>query len=862
MSMKSYHLPNGMQIVAVKKPGVQTTCLLYWLKVGSIHESDEIRGVSHFLEHSVFKGSQNYKKGEFSRIVHSLGGDENAFTTFETTAFFTFIPKEHTDQALDMLTDLVFQPLIPEEEFEKEKMVVLEEIKMRLDQPRRYTWDMLRETAFLVHPYREEIKGSEETILNMKREQMYKYWSNYYGPENAIFVMVGDDEPETAYEKLAERSDIWTGRRTLTPPQAEPEPEQMCFRSRILTGDVAQTTLRLGFHIPPFKHYYNLPLNIMCRILSQGKSSRLYRALVQKGLAESVSVSSTLEGSYKGLLDFYAAFPFENHDAVITTLFAEMNRLIRDGISEQELSKVKNMMEMEYHLTNESPMELVFNLGNYIQMSRAEDYLNLVDRLRSVRTEDVVSAAEKCLTWNHCNFIIYSREENFKTNSERYFDPENMEERYREKIENPPVKAPERSAQRAEVKRKTLSNGGTLLVSPLKEADNDAFFSAFAGWRGGVAHEFKEKNGVSNMLCSVILRNRNENGKLLVEALESMGGRIFPIAAHDHLGFGMIGLNRFREECLHLFKDFLTQTKYRDEDVESVRTNILQSIAQDEDNLVTYTLQRFRALYYGAHPYGLMIKGTEETVPGITREDLSEHRKKICLPERMVVTVSGLSSTERAFRECDAIFGDLKGEANHFDVTLPSFEEPIPAVHSITRKKRQVNFALGFKGPSRKHQDFTAASVMNNMLSGMGNPLWEELREKRSLCYFVSGVLLADKNEGFIVVFMGTSPEKEKEALDSVKQALTDFIEKPSDDEELERAVNLMIGRHRRMMEQSIQRSSAYTASEVYDLGWEFTEKTEQRLRNISRDDIERVKNYLKPDEAHLVIVKPESTIL
>ncbi|HIH98333.1 MAG TPA: insulinase family protein [Thermoplasmata archaeon] len=386
-------LPNGLRILIKEKSDTNHVILLAMVGTGSANENEENNGISHFIEHMItVRGSEELGEYGIFKEVERVGGQANAFTSFEMTSYFTILPKENFDLGLTLLKKALFNPPFKAEDVEEERGIILEELEFyREDIPAGELQTMLLENAFPNHPYGRHIVGTRETVNAINREMMIDYYNTYYAPNNVVFVVVGNVDAEKVLSKVRESFKDWEQKdipeRELAMIKIEGEKEVTKTREGI-----EEAYLGIAYIVPGCDQPDHFPLELLSLILGSGRSSRLYQALVAEGLASSVGAG--LVGT-KGqqLLTIIVTCDQEDIPEVEKIILKEINTL-KKGITDGELKKAKNMYKVSSIMTTQN---LMYD-ATYIAMfellygMEPKEYLA---KLNILTTEDIQKAAEE-----------------------------------------------------------------------------------------------------------------------------------------------------------------------------------------------------------------------------------------------------------------------------------------------------------------------------------------------------------------------------------------------------------------------------------------------------------------------------------
>jgi len=397
-----YHLPNGLTIVAEQMP-VEAVNLSLWVKVGSAVEPDAINGMAHFLEHMVFKGTERLNSGEFERRIEERGAVTNAATSQDYTHYYiTAAPKDFADLA-PLQIDVVLNCLIPDQAFERERLVVLEEIRRSEDSPRRRTFQRASETAFERLPYRRPVLGPAEVISQLQPQQMRDFHTTWYQPSNITAVAVGNLPVEELIQIVADgfsaSSDFNHPIGTIEPPKPE-LPFTEIIRGEFVDHSLQQARLVMVWRVPGLTQLdQTYALDMLAAILGQGSTSRLVRELrEERGLVSHISVSNMTQ-QLQGTFYVSAALPAENLTTVEAAITHHICTIQTEPVLEAELARIRTQVANRFVFGNETPSDRAGLYGYYQSMlgdlQPAFNYPTIIHALEPV---DLLRAAQQYLS--------------------------------------------------------------------------------------------------------------------------------------------------------------------------------------------------------------------------------------------------------------------------------------------------------------------------------------------------------------------------------------------------------------------------------------------------------------------------------
>lgn len=398
--IKEFTLKNGLKVILLEEHKAPVVTFQVWYKVGSRNEVIGRTGLSHLTEHMMFKGTKRHGKGEFSRIVAKNGGNENAFTSKDYTAYFENFASDRIDLSLELESDRMTNLIVDPKEFQLERDVVKEERRQSTDDdPYSLVVENMYAVAFLAYPYRSPIIGWMSDIDNLVRDDVYNHYKKYYIPNNATVVIVGDFESEKLIKKIKNYFEKIPNRNI--PPEVKIiEPEQRGERRVYIKKEAQLPYFFAGYHAPNYKNEDIYALTLLSNILSSGKSSRFYKSLVyEKKLA--LSAGGEFDGLSIGPDLFYlygTPRPGKNLDDLERSIYEEIERVKKEPVTDRELQKAKNQEEAAYILGQDSIFFQARQIGAVETIGAGYKFIEeYVDKIRKVTKEDIIRVTNKYL---------------------------------------------------------------------------------------------------------------------------------------------------------------------------------------------------------------------------------------------------------------------------------------------------------------------------------------------------------------------------------------------------------------------------------------------------------------------------------
>jgi zinc protease len=845
-------LQNGLTVILKEEHSSPVCAIQIWVKAGSARETDEEAGITHLIEHMIFKGTEKRGIGEIAQEIESAGGYINAYTSFDHTVYHTVIAGRFFELGLDVLSDAVQNAAFDSEELRKEKEVVLEEIKRGEDIPPNKLAETLFATAYRVHPYRRPIIGYRKTVEFMDREMILKYVDKWYQPENMNVVIVGDFNMSEVSPKIKKSFESF--RSSKVPPFNPPvEPAQTELRAFTLKEDIKEVYMDMAFHIPDVHHEDVYALDVLSFILGQGESSRFSEEVKNKRELVHVISSYTFTPKYPGLFAAYATLKAENIQETLRAVFEEIEKLKHELVGDGELAKAKLNIEADFIYGMENVEGQARKLGEFETVwgdfSLETTYL---ERIRKVTPQDIQSVVRRYL--NPSNLTVGTSLPDTERTAPTAEQISQLANEVRYSIQDRCVKQESQGA--AEVQKAILDNGLTLLI---KENHAVPTLSVRTVFLGGLRFEDKANNGVSNFVAEMLTKGtKHWSASEIAKEVESIAGAIEGFSGQNSFGLTGHFLGEFFDRAMELMTDIIRHSTFDGEEMRKVRKIILGKIRMQEDSLTHLALRNFNKTLFDPHPYGMNVLGVEETVRRLTKKDLKDFYHRFAVPQNMVMAVVGDVHKDRVVSRIKEILGDFNGKPYR----TPQIPSPLPPeiikTASVVKPREQVHIVLGFLGATLSHEDRYALTVANAILSGMGGRLFTNLRDKQSLAYSVTSFLRLGLDPGCVAVYMATSPDKYNQAVDGIKEELRRLTQEPVSREELSRTKRYLIGNHEIDLQTNSDQAFDLAHNERYGLGYDFSKLYVKGIEAVTADDVLKVvQKYIQLDKYVLATVGP-----
>lgn len=873
-------LDNGLTLIVLESHLMPIVTSTIWYHVGSAHEPPGQTGISHFLEHLMFKGTPTYPKGRIDLLTATHGGHNNAGTIYDYTMYYFTFSADRWELALDIEADRMSHCLFAPEEVEAERQVVLEELSQQNDSPWGLLGMQLEATLFpAAHPYHHSPIGFEEDVEQISRDMIMDYYQAYYVPNNATIVIVGDVRTPEVIQKVQQRFEALSARSLPPPPKIWNVAHQGEQRFEL----VQETTVKrveMGYPTAPLTHQDNYALDVIDHLLSHGKTSRLYRRFVEQDQLVTFADTYNHPRKFDGVFHIFAELrPEIQPETFEHVLNEELDRLRHEPVSADELQKVKNVLAVDSVFDQETTAGLAQALGEYEVMDTYA-YLNTyIEQIQQVTPDAIQRVAQtyfaeanRTIGWSfpeHPEQAALVLEETDTTpQTEMVFHRLDAEPERPAVPSNLNVTLPtgtcfpfawtqmfSQPPHKGSFSRWVLENG---LIVLFLENHNLPIVAMEAFVNTGQMNEPEDRAGVSVLTGRLLEEGtRRRSAQEIALAIESVGGSLH---AKSHGASAQV-LSQDSTLAFDLLADILMFPVFDQQIFERERGRMLAMLESDEDNpsLVAYNL--FHEMVYGTHPYHRPRKGYRHTVQALTRADIVDYYTTYFVPNNTILAIVGDLSADEVLTQVRQAFGAWPQQplATRREFTIP---RPTGCIRKqVSREKEQAHVYLGHPGITRMNPDFYALLTMDHILgtgSGFTDRISRTLRDEQGLAYtvYAHAALSAEVEPGTFMAYIGTSPEHVERAIAGFLTEIRKIRTEPVTPEELEIAKNYLTGSYLFYFETSSQLAQYLIHTERFQLGEDFLLKYPEFINSVTIQDIMRVaQQYLDPENYYVAVV-------
>nr|BFD68947.1 pitrilysin family protein [Bdellovibrio sp. HAGR004] len=861
---KKFQLKNGLKVLFLESHKSPVVSVQMWVKTGSADEKKGEEGISHFIEHLVFKGTRKYKVGEIAATVEGSGGELNAYTSFDQTVFYVTISKQFSDVALDVISEMMGYPTFDPQEIDNEREVVIEEIKRGQDSPGRRASQLLFTNVFQKSPYGIPVIGYDKVVRKVSAKKIREFYQSRYVPSNMFLVVSGDFDSKDMKARVQKMFGGFEPFK-LRKVARKKEPAQKNIRIKVEQAKFEQTTAYLTWRIPNVKHKDIAALEVMSAILGQGDSCRLMQTLrIKEPLTNSVG-SFAYSMQDDGLFAVSLGLEKENLSKALTALIPELVRLVTEPPTVAEMQKaMTNFASHEVY-----SMETVDNIArkagsNEFYYGDHDYYKKYMKQVYALKPDDILKISRKYLKADSFGLSMMTNMDKKAAEKTLKTFAKDLKKALKEaKVsKQKPAKFVAKkfninvgaSSKAPKTERIVLDSGATLLI---REQSDTPYVAMKAAFLGGARVEEEGQSGLTELFARNWLSG---SGKFTEDDInlrvDELAAGIGAFGGRNSAGLSMDYLSPFEDKMLEIYADSLLAPQFPEAILEREKVVLKNQIKARNDNPAQLCILSFMQEIFKGHPYARDLVGSEASVNAITADSLRGYYKKIANPKNLTFAVVGDVDTKKWVKTLNEITKELpKGERvkNHF--AAPVIKESKHLYREL--KKEQSHIIVGYQGLTLSSPERYTLEIIQSILSGQGGRLFLELRDKNSLAYSVSPMHMEGIECGYFGGYIGCSPEKADKAIQMLKEEFNKLATTMVPAEELVRAQRYLIGRHDIELQRKGTIGNAILFDDIYGLDYRESLDVADKYFSVTAEDVRKLAQRIFAQPSVVSLVGP-----
>jgi len=843
-NIEKHVLSNGLTLILNEQHSRKIISLCLLVDGGARIENPDVSGITHFIEHLVFRGpTENQEEMELRRSFRLLG-NFTGYTTCDYTCYgFTTNP-ESFDVALDEFVDGVMNLTIPDSVIEKERSVVTREIHQRGDIPNIRLWELFYATALKVHSYRHPVIGYEDLIRDLDNDIIRDYYHEHYKPDHLVIAITGDFDSRKMVSRLEGAFSAYES-SGMDFERGMNDPAQTEIRSQVEKADISFISCMMGYRIPPAKETSSPSLEVLAEILGGGEDSKLYKTLkTNSNLVDEIYCFTNLNHD-DGFFILYVIAPEENLDEIREITLQQIAGIIENPPSDNEIKRAKQRIKNDYSFNLQTYWDISEHLATWEIYGNLEQGFNWVDLIKNVTQSDLVDAASTylkpdCHTW--VALVPQEKQEKPKL-ADAAFDE----------------KSPVHEIKPGEVVATNLPNSAKLIFK-CDTASDIIGISVLAGM--GQVMEDENQRGIGEFTARMLLKGcANLDSTEFRKKSEELGCRITSSGDRD---FIKILFEIHKDNLLdgiELLSNVLFKPSFDEDEIELVRGELVAEIQRRNSGSFSLANDGFFTQVYGDTPYGCPVAGTEDAIESITVDDLHKFHSLAFAPKNMTIAVVGDLDFTKSKPGFDRLLGRLVrtvrlDENRNFDYPVNEIPAMMNEEKILDLPRSQVSFNMGLIGVPANNPDYPALKMLVRVL---GLRLFDKYVYELGWSYRMWFYMPTRRGPSPIMFEMGVETDKFKLARDGLVESMRDIIENPVSDEEFAKTIGCQLQSFHLAMQKNIDMAEYLAFFDKVGLGYEHVLNYDEIYSSLTPLDLSIVANkYFHPDGMKLFAIVPD----
>ncbi|MCC5656062.1 insulinase family protein [Nostoc sp. XA010] len=878
-------LENGLTVLTKEVHTAPVVTVQVWYKVGSRNEEPGVNGIAHQLEHMMFKGTLN-RPIQFGRLFSALGSDSNAFTSYDQTAYYGTVERNKLKALLVLEADRMQNSQIEPEQLANEKRVVVSELQGYENSPEYRLNRAVMQSVFPNHAYGLPVGGTKADVEKFEVEQVEKYYRNFYSPDNAVLVIVGDFQTANTLEIVKEvfgkvprgqgagvispSLSTQHGLNLSYPLTARAKPKLSANSTPIVLREPGAGRLLQAVYPLPDANQPDVPaLDVMDYILTEGRNSRLYQALVESGLASEVTASVTSlreSGWYEVLVTASSKQDLKKIDSVLSSAIANV---AEKGVTYEEVERAKTQLTADVILSNRDITSQAMRLGT--DETTVGDY-RYTDRYLAavslVKPTDVVAVINKYLTKEARTVGFFEPTQKQITGVGDKPDSAQTTENFSpgapvlpsEVMKYlPPVDLATDAIAQVLPQEFKFTNGLRLLLLPDRSTPTVTLSGHI---KAGTEFDPEDKAGLAAFVADNLLNGTKSKDDLTIAKLLAERGASLDFHSYRegvHIEGDSLALDL--PILLEILADVVKNSTFPAKELELHRQQTLTDLQQELDEPSEVARRVFvQSIYPKKHP--LHTFPTEESLQKIQRQDVIDFKAKHYRPDTTVLALVGDFDLDKVRSLIKNEFGnwEVSGQAPTLKYPPVLMPQKIVRVNPVLPGKAQAVTYMGYTGINRYDPRFHAALVLNQILGGdtLSSRLGAEVRDRQGLSYGIYSSFQAGKNAGTFLIEMQTSPEDSRKAIASTRQILQQIHQQGVTALEVETAKRTLISNYNVLLANPEELTDRILMNEVYGLDKGELHSFTDKIQKVSLTQVNQAaRELLHPDQIVVVTAGP-----
>ena len=840
-------LPNGLTVYILKDVRFPLVATRLYVRTGSANEKPDQAGISHLLEHMVFKGTEHRPKGQVAQDVEALGGYLNAATSFDKTWYMTDMPAAHWRTGMDVVKEMAFQPSLDPKELESEKEVVISELEGDQDSPMSRLFESLQTSALQNTVYGRPIIGFKDTIRAVTAEDLRAYVRHWYQPQNMLLLVAGDIDPQAV---LAYSQKLFGG-LTNNGDLAEPQPVNLADASggprvEVIYGPWSKVYMGMAFPVPGLRDLRSVDLDVLCYLLGGDGTSELYRKFkYEKQMVDSIGMGN-MSLSRAGLVYLSAQLDVDKVEPFWRELTRDMAALKAGQFRPEAIERARFNLEDNMDRAGETLNGLASWLGTVqFELGGKQAEMNLRFAQRNVDVPQLAQALELWLNPRQARVRVLAPE------GAKLPDLEAILQQNWPGPESDQVRKA-RASKAGEREVVQLGAGRTLILQPDATVPYVAVDMMLPGGNALLKPDCQGLAGLTARALTSGIGTLDAQG--VERFFSDRAAAIDASAGLQSFTVSITGPARFNADYFAILGEALRSPRFEEKEIRREADNMKAAIRQRSDRPSSYLFSRLNGfLFPGGQPYGYDGLGNAENLDRFGGKDVRAFWQEQ-MGQPWVLSIAGDFDREAVLALARSL-------------PVPRTDIPAPGAPAWGHDKKldlhlpgrnQAHVLQVFKAVPPTHEDAPALMLLQAVLSGQSGLLFSQLRDVEGLGYTVTAFYRSMPEAGMMAFYIGTTPDKVEQARKGFGKIIADIKAKPLSAAQLEAGANRLLGAYFRERQSLGARAADAAGDALLRRPYDFDRQLIEKAATLTPAQVQAVaRKYLEQENAYELVLLP-----
>ncbi len=848
-------LNNNLKTLFVNWPGSSAASIQFWFRAGSALEKKEDYGIAHFLEHMFFKGTENRPGSQIAKDIESIGGEINAFTSFDYTCYYINVPNKYLKKGTEILLDMVSNPKFDKKEIIPERGVVFEEFRRSLDNPGQFAFHELQR-KFFRNGYNHPILGGAKTIKNFSKSQLANFRKKHYNISNSMLIIAGNLKNYKSIPKLIESFSFPKGNKSKFPKfELFSQPKIQVHKK-----DVKNAQLSIIIQAPDYLSSQSASEDLAINCLGHGESSRLFKGLVMGSALTNSSSSSTLFMAKGGVHFIKISFPYKNFNELEKTLYKIIKENLINGFEDKEVQKIKNQYLSSKIYDKETLESYAFSFGHsYAQNGDIYSEAKFINLIEKIDTQEVNVALRNIFSRPIHIALQIPENENLdkaEIKIKKFQKSLGTLKELNYKSDKALTKNVQKSNFDPLVKLIEIKKGIKLLY---RYNQMNPTFVLQAFLKGGLSEESDKNNGIYNMISGLLTSGYdNFSDDYLREIFENKSSSFSSFSGKNAYGLSLHGQTKDFKDLVDHFFGSLLKPNFPLKLINHEKEMILRALDNQEKDPVQQCFLNLNKILFNDHPYQKNILGSKKSIQSLTKKKLKDLHDSNLNNKEILFTYCGNLPFNTVYNSIETFCTKLN-ERNKKTLSskkqIMSFGKKV----FINFDREQTQIFLGIPSGKLGSKDTIIFKMLTTYLQGQSSKLFVEVRDKKGLCYSIQPVHFTALEGGYWGIYLASGHDKSIQAINTIMEILEKMKNKGIPKKEFQKIKVMIEGQNLINIQTNEDFANIYSIPVLHGRGLDFFYKNNQSIQNLTYETFLTQLKKILSKSLNIVVVGREN---